>query len=392
MKIIFVDNEFKMGGVASNLLNMLNYIVKSEDQVEFHVLYQKVPFFQNVPERVKIVRAKSNYNKLIAIPFVELLKNWKKIGIRTIVKRFIISLGFHLNKNFVHLLYKDLYSDNPISSCDVCIVLKECRESIYYALSQIKTKTYICYFVQDRNYVPIFRDIYINKIINHIVTVSEGNRQYLINKEPSLSSKTHVLHNYVNPQAIINKASAFRPDYDHSITNICTVGRICEEKGFDVILQAVELLQQKKRLPSFRWYVIGPYVSPTVQSYCKKKLNEGNLKDHIVITGPMINPYPYIKDADLVVNPSIIESYGIIIREAQILGTPVLSSETDGGRELIEGGKTGFLVPAGNAVALAIEIEHLLTHKELLHKTKSSLAAIDYDERMEIKEKLYDLF
>ena len=55
------------------------------------------------------------------------------------------------------------------------------------------------------------------------------------------------------------------------------------------------------------------------------------------------NPYPYIAKADLFVQPSRVESFGLTIAEAMILGVPVLSTQTDGAKEIFEVKEAGLL-------------------------------------------------
>ena len=55
------------------------------------------------------------------------------------------------------------------------------------------------------------------------------------------------------------------------------------------------------------------------------------------------NPYPYIRMADIYVQPSRAEAYGLTIIEALVLGKYVVSTDTDGARELLAGSTCGQL-------------------------------------------------
>ena len=55
------------------------------------------------------------------------------------------------------------------------------------------------------------------------------------------------------------------------------------------------------------------------------------------------NPYPYIARADLFVQPSRVEAFGLSIAEAMILGVPVLSTQTDGAKEIFAAKYNGLL-------------------------------------------------
>ena len=62
------------------------------------------------------------------------------------------------------------------------------------------------------------------------------------------------------------------------------------------------------------------------------------------MTGMQKNPYPYIKDADLLVCSSYYEGYNLTVAEALIIGTPVLSTDCTGPREILDGGEYGMIV------------------------------------------------
>jgi glycosyltransferase involved in cell wall biosynthesis len=58
--------------------------------------------------------------------------------------------------------------------------------------------------------------------------------------------------------------------------------------------------------------------------------------------------------------PAKAETFGLVITEALACGTPVIGTKVGGIPELIEEGKNGFLVPVGDAVAIAITIQRIL--------------------------------
>lgn len=76
----------------------------------------------------------------------------------------------------------------------------------------------------------------------------------------------------------------------------------------------------------------------------KTRIDEKNASSYIFMTGMQKNPYPYIKDADLLVCASYYEGYNLTVAEALIIGTPVLSTECTGPREILDGGKYGMIV------------------------------------------------
>jgi D-inositol-3-phosphate glycosyltransferase len=73
----------------------------------------------------------------------------------------------------------------------------------------------------------------------------------------------------------------------------------------------------------------------------------------------------YYSAAEVCVVPSLYESFGLVALEAMACGTPVIASRVGGLQQTVEDGETGFLVPAGDAEALAGRLQTLLTDRDL---------------------------
>lgn len=103
--------------------------------------------------------------------------------------------------------------------------------------------------------------------------------------------------------------------------------------------------------------------------------------------GQKENPFPYIRQADLFVQTSLFESYGLAMAEAMVLGLPVVSTKTDGAIALTQNGKYGVLCEI-NADAVAEAIKPLLAAPEQLLRLKRNAAGMDFEQqnRMSMKK------
>jgi glycosyltransferase involved in cell wall biosynthesis len=82
----------------------------------------------------------------------------------------------------------------------------------------------------------------------------------------------------------------------------------------------------------------------------------------VILAGFHPDPTPFYKTADLFVLSSDYEGFGNVIVEALACGTPVVSTDCPSGPgEILDGGRYGRLVPAGDAEALAGAIEAALS-------------------------------
>ena len=96
----------------------------------------------------------------------------------------------------------------------------------------------------------------------------------------------------------------------------------------------------KNRGIKFEWTIIGGGVQ--LQHY-RQLSKELNVDDCVVFHGPTDNPYPYYTTADIYVQPSLFEGWGMAVTEAKILGIPVIASAIPVFSEQIIDGVNGLL-------------------------------------------------
>ena len=106
-------------------------------------------------------------------------------------------------------------------------------------------------------------------------------------------------------------------------------------------------------------------------------ISEKQLHDYIEITGLQDNPYPYIKNCDIYVQPSYEEAHPLSIIEAQILGKATVSTATIGGQAIINDGENGLIAEI-NAESITQKISLICQDKNLQKSIQNNLAKIDY--------------
>lgn len=76
----------------------------------------------------------------------------------------------------------------------------------------------------------------------------------------------------------------------------------------------------------------------------KQTVSDRQATAYITLTGEQKNPYPYVKEADLLVCASYYEGYNLTVAEALLLGVPALSTDCTGPNEILDRGKYGMIV------------------------------------------------
>ncbi len=152
---------------------------------------------------------------------------------------------------------------------------------------------------------------------------------------------------------------------------ILFVGRIEQIKGIDVLLRALgSLFSRRPELRGqVRLVVVGGALDPSDDASESEKIHElrrlvheHRMEPNVAFTGSLDQPTLalYYAAADVCAVPSLTESFGLVALEAMACGTPVVGTRVGGLQTLIEDGRSGLLVPAGDAEALAGAIARVL--------------------------------
>ena len=129
------------------------------------------------------------------------------------------------------------------------------------------------------------------------------------------------------------------------------VGSVSLHKGTHVLVEAFK----KARLAHSQLLLVGA-VSPSMKAYLES-LGAQNVRFLGVI--PNAKLASYYRDASVFVLPSFEDGFGMVALEAMACGCPVIISTNAGAADAVEEGKSGFVVPAGDADALAERLTEL---------------------------------
>jgi len=217
---------------------------------------------------------------------------------------------------------------------------------------------------------PAFDEPYFGKL-DHLVTVSEECASVLKMRFPRHREKVRVIRNIVSPSVVRKMAEAEKGDLygrREGETIIVSVGRLHPQKGFDLAIDACALLVKRGR--NVRWFVLG---EGDERERLEKRIRELGLEGRFVLLGVKANPYPYMRQADLYVQPSRFEGKPIAVDEAKMLGLPILVTDYRAASGQIAHGVNG-LIAAMEPGAIAAGIERLMDEPELRVRLRRNLA------------------
>jgi colanic acid/amylovoran biosynthesis glycosyltransferase len=147
------------------------------------------------------------------------------------------------------------------------------------------------------------------------------------------------------------------PDTVVTESRLVCVGRLCEQKGQLILLEAAQRLQQKG-IP-FQLILAG---DGEMRPEIERQIDQRNLRQQVQITGWISSAQ--VRDELLKSKAMVLPSFGeglpVVIMEAMALKRPVISTYIAGIPELVEHGVNGYLCPAGDVEKLAELMETCL--------------------------------
>ncbi len=137
---------------------------------------------------------------------------------------------------------------------------------------------------------------------------------------------------------------------------IIGLGELTHRKGFDSLIRAFAILKRKK--PA-RLFLMG---KGRGKEKLEKLCRELGLENDVEFAGYKENPFPFLAGADLFVQPSRYEGFGMALLEALALGIPVVATDCPSGpREILQDGRFGRLVPVEDHEAMADAMQESLS-------------------------------
>jgi glycosyltransferase involved in cell wall biosynthesis len=347
-KILFMLDCMDIGGVEKAFLSYLETLSKEEYDITLLLCQKKGGFLPLVPDWVKVEEV-NWFNELFPIilqPPQDTIKYYLKRmqWFRAIAFTFAYIRSEKIKKQrilFYHHIFK--YIPDKKETYDTAIAFQGPTELIdYYIGHKVKAKKIIGWIHFDVSKFGINRKLFsaIYKSFHQINVVSQEAKEKLVQKLPSISQKVKVVYNII-PQKKIEKMAMEHAELDPSFTGwkIVTVGRLEHEKGQDIAIKVFAKLK-REGLP-IRWYCIG---DGEMRKEYEELIRTYRLQDDFILLGAKLNPYPYMKQCDIYVQPSRHEGFCLTLAEAKIFNKPIIVTNFTGANEQLVSYPNGHIV------------------------------------------------
>ena len=198
---------------------------------------------------------------------------------------------------------------------------------------------------------------------HRLIALNDGQRQELIRKRIISARKTVVIYNGIasTPFEILSGAlnrNSLAILSSHKI--ITQIGRLSVQKGTRYFLEAAKMVLEERPETTFLLVGEGP-LAEEMRLYAETL----GISPQVRFLGWRDDVPAILAATDICVLASLWEGLPYTLLEAMAARKPVVATDTDGSREVVEEGRTGFLVPPGDVPALAEKILVLLGDGEL---------------------------
>lgn len=342
MKILHLIYTNGVAGAEKYLIHLLPLL--PAEGYQCHLIIICAPGFQN------------NFDKYL----VQLKEAGVPVVLKIAARKDFISAASQINKflkaNKISVLHSHLLNS------DLLAVLT--KIFFYRSLTIISTKHgYNEQVLKKLNYTfdaehikqNVKKDLhyratqFVMRFIDHNYAVSEAFAKLYINMGFTTQQMPYIHHGItIAPPEQNNRFRLAKKQ-------LITVGRLEEIKGLEYLLRA--MVSVIKEYPEVKLLLLGEGI---LKKDLQRLARELHVDDNIEFLGFISKPYSYIEASDVSVQPSLMESFGLVYIEAFALGTPLVAFETESGKEIIDHNENGLLAQLKNADDLADKILFML--------------------------------
>ncbi len=340
-KILFIHGPLGGGGAERVLIDLLTNFDYSKYEVDLCLMMAEGRLLPEVPKEVRIIELWHGYT----------------LGYKLSYRASLIGFDFmfkHVLKNKIKDKYDTIISflegmplkiHSMIHSNAVNITWVHCDlEKFPYEIRNFRTGEELTAYEK----------------MDKIVFVSNDSRSAFIRRFGTHHPEKIVIFNPVDKDKIIRMGNEFIPEKKGF--TIVTVGRLTAPKKMDRIMRLARRFIDEGIDVHFQ--IIG---DGELKSELLKQREELGVQNRVELLGFQVNPFPYVKQSDMMFCCSGYEGFCLVICEAMCLGTPVISTKTSGPIEIIDNNKYGVLTEHDDE-SMYCAIKKMITESELRAK------------------------
>ena len=391
--ILIFSQAMELGGVERSLLGLLDSIDYDRYDVDLFLMRHSGELMPYLNPKANLLPELAQYASL-AVPMASLIKSGRlgvlcgRLSGKLAAQRFDKQhTGTKPSVTALTYSHKYTLSSMPQISDKTYDLAVSFLTPHYFVRKRVKAKKYAAWIHTDYTALNFDRASEVDMWGGYdaICGVSEQASESFQTAFPELAGKVQTIENILPKDLICKQAQEPQADMPSGMgKTLLSVGRFSAQKNFDNVPDICRRLVEDGL--DVKWYLIG-YGGD--EPLIRRKIDEAGMQERVVILGKKDNPYPYMRACDLYVQPSRYEGKAVTVREAQLLGKPVVITDYATAASQLEDGVDGVVVPMDNA-GCAAGIAALLRDTERMRFFSENCKMRDYTNSAEI-EKIYAL-
>ena len=303
MKLLFFNASTNIGGIETVLLTYASGLSKMEQDVYYVSCWDQGDFENVLPQGVCFV------------------------GLGNVRLRYSL---FRLR----HIL-KEIHPDVIITANDSTLIAYLASFSIGFKIKIVTSQ---------HSYLDNSDTLFYSKLIvkyifpkcDMVIAVSDGISEMLKGRCKIKWSRIEVLNNPINIDRIVVLSNEYSINVNKEY--FVYVGRMTSVKNLKFLIDSYNCF--RNRYGDYSLVLVGD--GPD-RSFVEEYAHTSTYSSSIIFTGKKSNPYPYIKNAKLLLLSSTSEAFPTVLIEAMAMGVTCVSTPTKGGRDILKDGKIGYL-------------------------------------------------
>lgn len=291
-RIAIFQSDLRVGGIQKALINILNEIDYSDCEVDLYLFDREKFFDMPVHEGLNIIYLKP-WPFLNRLVYFDILRRLTK---PVTDKEYDVAVDFNSYRN----------------ECSVGASLVRAKKRVMWIHNDVEIKRRDEW--KYRVLWHFFRHKY--RLFDAFAAVSPGIIDGFRRCSGIWDKPITAIPNHVDTEEIFRKAAdTVDFDTDPACYNLCSMGRLCHQKGFDILMDY--MAEVVKSRPDMRLYILGD--GPD-HAKLQHQIDRLGLSAVVRLMGNKPNPFPYLEKMDGFVLTSRYEGQGIVIWEAKALG------------------------------------------------------------------------
>lgn len=382
-RILIFNDTTTIGGAEILLIELLKHLSSKLCEVTLLIPYptEDMTLVDNVPKNIGI---KYLYKKQPS-PFQRQIAINSMVFAPRLYSKFV---GINSSKYDIAVCFKDSFYAIPFSRLKGTKFIWIHTQPYEREVSKRNMREFISSVL---NKIQLGRLSKSFRRYNKVLCVSPTCKSEFIrvyeggNERPNIE----LMFNALDLSHIENKANAKIDLPEEAVLTFVVVHRFSPEKRIDRMITISQRLVSEGY--KFRIYILG---KGSEFDNITKMIADNNLGDRIHLKGYLENPFPYIKASDWLVCCSSRESFSLVLLEATMLDTPIITTNCGGPVDVIDSGKYGILTE-NSTESLYLAMKKVLDDPSLrdyfLSKKEESLSRFNYQEWLNKIDRMFDI-